>query len=97
MKPFEFHPDAEVELYAQRDFYDSKEDGLGRGFVLLVFKSIVDICTTPHAYPSKNGVQHCYMDGFPFDIVFEEFDDKIVIWAVAHTKRFPGYWRERLK
>ena len=48
MKPFKFHPDAEVELYAQRDFY-------------------------------------------------EEFDDKIVIWAVAHTKRFPGYWRERLK
>ena len=33
---------------------------------------------------------------FPFDIVFEEFDDHIVIYAVAHTKRKPGYWRERL-
>ena len=32
----------------------------------------------------------------PFDIVFEEFDDHIVIYAVAHTKRKPGYWRERL-
>ena len=26
----------------------------------------------------------------------EEFDDHIVIYAVAHTKRKPGYWRERL-
>ena len=25
-----------------------------------------------------------------------EFDDRIVIYAVAHTKRKPGYWRERL-
>ena len=33
---------------------------------------------------------------FPFDIVFEEFDDHIVIYAVAHTKRKLGYWRERL-
>ena len=32
----------------------------------------------------------------PFDIVFEKFDDHIVIYAVAHTKRKPGYWRERL-
>lgn len=23
MKPFKFHPDAEVELYAQRDFYEN--------------------------------------------------------------------------
>ena len=45
---FVFHPEAEAEAAAQRDYYDNKED------------------------------------------------DHIVIYAVAHTKRKPGYWRERL-
>ena len=28
MKPYQFHPDAEAEFLAQRDYYDSCEAGL---------------------------------------------------------------------
>ena len=97
MKNFRFHPEADIELLEQRDYYDLKEPGLGKGFVLLVYKSIADICAMPHSFPKKYGVQHCYMQVFPFDIVFEEFDTEIVIWAIAHTSRLPGYYRMRIR
>ena len=58
MKNFRFHPEADIELLEQRDYYDLKEPGLGKGFVLLVYKSIADICAMPHAFPKKYGVQH---------------------------------------
>ena len=40
MKPFKFHPDAEVELYAQRDFYES-----------LMTKSLFGQLHTPSGFP----------------------------------------------
>ncbi len=36
------------------------------------------------------------MKRFPFLIVYALFTDRLVVIAVAHTRREPGYWRERL-
>jgi len=33
---------------------------------------------------------------FPFLIVYAMLGDQLVVIAVAHTSRKPGYWRERL-
>jgi hypothetical protein len=32
---------------------------------------------------------------FPFQIVFRHEADRVHIVAVAHSKRRPGYWRDR--
>lgn len=93
---FVFHPEAEAEAAAQRDYYDNKEEGLGRRFSEWLMMHVGLLTANPQSFPVKWKVRHCYMSIFPFDIVFEEFDDHIVIYAVAHTKRKPGYWRERL-
>ena len=93
---FVFHPEAEAEAAAQRDYYDSKEEGLGRRFSEWLMMHVGLLTANPKSFPVKWNVRHCYMSIFPFDIVFEEFDDHIVVYAVAHTKRKPGYWRERL-
>ena len=34
---------------------------------------------------------------FPFSIVYQDFSFAIVVFAVAHGRRKPGYWRDRLK
>ena len=36
------------------------------------------------------------MKRFPYTIVYTEFAEEILIIAVAHTSREPGYWRRRL-
>ena len=96
MKPLVFHPEAEAEYYAQQDYYESQQTGLGLRFAQWATAHYRVLAANPHAFPVKWKVRHCYMSIFPFDIVFEEFEDHIVIYAVAHTKRKPGYWRERL-
>lgn len=32
---------------------------------------------------------------FPYDIVVREFFDEIIVIAIAHHSRRPGYWRNR--
>lgn len=32
---------------------------------------------------------------FSYSIIYEILEDHILIWAVAHTSRKPGYWKER--
>jgi toxin ParE1/3/4 len=36
------------------------------------------------------------MDRFPFTIVYTELPDEVLIIAIAHASREPGYWRARL-
>ena len=35
------------------------------------------------------------MTWFPFVLFFEVDEDRVGVWAVAHTKRRPGYWVAR--
>lgn len=39
--------------------------------------------------------QDCPLKRFPFRIVFRDLGDRIVVVAIAHAKRRPGYWRRR--
>jgi toxin ParE1/3/4 len=33
---------------------------------------------------------------FPYKIIYAQSDDVLLIIAVAHHRRQPGYWRDRL-
>jgi len=46
----------------------------------------------PHIYGTQRLVLHRY----PFSIVYRELVDKIQIIAVAHARRKPAYWSNRL-
>jgi len=34
--------------------------------------------------------------GFPYSVIFQDKDDNILVVAVAHAKRRPGYWLKRI-
>ncbi len=34
---------------------------------------------------------------FPYSVIFREEANSILILAIAHAKRRPGYWAKRLK
>lgn len=36
------------------------------------------------------------VNGFPYRVVYFVADELLTIVAVAHAKRRPGYWRERV-
>jgi len=33
---------------------------------------------------------------FPFGVVYGVMDDQIVVVAIMHTRRKPGYWKNRM-
>ncbi|MCP4594404.1 MAG: hypothetical protein GY842_27045 [bacterium] len=41
-------------------------------------------------------VRRASLSRFPYALVFIELDEEIRVLAVAHDKRRPGYWLDRL-
>jgi toxin ParE1/3/4 len=41
-------------------------------------------------------VRRVIIKNFPFSIVYRPAADGIVVFAVAHHARLPGYWRNRV-
>ena len=46
--------------------------------------------------PQELGVLRVRLRRFPYQVVFIELKKYIRVLAVAHERRRPGYWRERL-
>ena len=55
------------------------------------------IAEAPHRYPAgEHGTRHFVLPSrFPYTIVYRVRDQDIVIVAIAHHSREPGYWRHR--
>src|SRR5690349_16594910 len=43
-----------------------------------------------------DGIRRRRVFGFPFDVIYMEHRDMLVLVALAHHSRRPGYWRSRL-
>ena len=42
------------------------------------------------------GLRRFILSGFPYDMIYAVHDSEIVILAIAHHSRRPGYWRTRV-
>lgn len=47
--------------------------------------------------PKEDGTRGWVLDGFEYTIYYVIKPDRILVAAVAHQSRRPGYWRKRLK
>jgi len=51
--------------------------------------------TPPNVEPEL-GIKRVFLRRFPFSVYFIEHDDRFRVLAVAHRRRLPFYWRDRL-
>ncbi len=99
---FDFHPEARAELFADGDWYDEREFGLGERFEVAVRVAIDSAVDSPDAWavwPGWKGepvVRSKGVRDFPYRVVYFVQGDLLRIVAVAHAKRRPGYWRKRV-
>lgn len=97
MKPVRVYAEAEDELRCAAVYYEGQQAGLGKRFLDAVFAAVHRMRLFPAASPpSAEGCRQVRVERFPFGIVFSERPDEIVVVAVVHFKRRPGYWRERM-
>lgn len=97
------HPDAVAEATAAGDWYDAQRPGLGLDFVSELERAFEMILENPETWPtwpglpSKLAVRRFLLARFPFALAYMVRADEVVVLAVAHASRRPGYWRVRAK
>lgn len=93
-----FSSPASLELTEAVRWYESKRRGLGGEFFDDVARAIDRLALNPEAgNPISAGqkTRRLFVARFPFQIVYRIRPDEIVVVALAHLKRRPGYWRNR--
>jgi hypothetical protein len=97
MKPVKFHPQAESELAESAIFYNGRLPGLGDDFFAAVKLAGRQIQADPLRRPlRRDGTCKVTLPRFPYAVVYRDDPEQILIVAVAHGVRRPGYWQYRL-
>jgi plasmid stabilization system protein ParE len=92
----EFLEEAEEELTEAALWYESKEPGLGRRFRDEVARIVSRIAQDPTLWREREGYRRVNCPVFPYYIPYFIRGEKIIVAAVAHGHRRPGYWKERV-
>lgn len=97
-----WHPTALDEFAANVDWYAARRDGLGDQFQAEVLRAVTGIADMTEAWPvwphwdRKPTVRSKRVAGFPHRVVYFATEDTATIVAIAHARRRPGYWQDRI-
>lgn len=89
---------AQKELEDAALYYEVEQYGLGLRFKDKVRQAIDRIQKYPTSWPIERGeVRKCFVQKFPYKVLYSVQEKSIVILAIAHQHRKPGYWIDRVK
>ncbi len=83
-------------------FYEDRVDGLGTEFLNVLDTAIAAINSAPRRWPvaqlhtSEFSIRRYSLKKFPHSIFYLATETDIRVIAVAHQKRRPGFWLERM-
>lgn len=98
MNSARFVPAARREFLAEITYYDQEEAGLGARFTAAVEEAAARALAFPRAgSPAPANTRRVFLRGFPYSVVYREASVGIVIFAIAHQSRRPGYWESRVQ
>ena len=88
---------AREEIGEAADYYAAISPELGKAFRLELRQLMRLVATMPQAWPeSGEGTRKCLLTRFPYLVIYAPLRDDLLVLAVGHQHRQPGYWRERL-
>ena len=93
----DFQAQARTELLELIDYYGDIRPALAQQFVAAVEHATALICAFPlSGRPSAAGTRKVMVKKFPFNVIYQVQNSRIVVVAIAHHSRKPGYWTGRL-
>lgn len=96
MKP-NFLDAAQSELDETIDYYEEQRAGLGFEFADEVEEALVRIENYPQAWsPLSLRVRRCLVNRFPYGVIYEVRDERLVVVAIQNLHRAPDSWRSRV-
>jgi len=97
MKRFRFHREASEDFRNAIRWYREHSPKAATEFRRAVSDVFQHIVQAPQRWPEYlYGTRRFVLHRFPFSIVYLDDPDVLSIVAVAHSKRKPGYWKQRL-
>ena len=95
-KAIEYLAGARADFDESFDWYGERSVGAAIGFASAVEEALDLILADAGRFPSTHaGCRFCALKRYPFRLVFRDETDRLVVIAIAHAKRRPGYWRGR--
>jgi len=89
---------AQIELDEAIEYYNYETPGLGEEFLTEVLKTLIRIAEFPEAWrPCSQRTRRCQTRRFPYGIIYQILEDKILVIAVANLHRKPVFWMDRIK
>ena len=96
-KPIEFLHEAQIEMTEAALFYDAQVRGLGTTFLDTIERGLREIQSHPTRWPTiGRNIRRLRIGRFPYGILYRETSAAIIIVAIMHLHRLPGYWQNRL-
>jgi plasmid stabilization system protein ParE len=92
----DFHRRATAEMIEAAQFYERETPGLGLRFLQFVEETAQRAEETPDAgSPIGKRDRRRDVTGFPYSIIYRREPERILVLAVMHHRRKPGYWKWR--
>jgi len=97
VKPAEFHPLANQEFAETVRFYDQRSANLGDAFASAVEAAIGFVRANPAAGTLvRRNVRRWMVRRFPYFVIYREEPNRLYVLALAHQRRLPEYWADRI-
>jgi len=99
VKTYRFHPSASAELLAAVEWYAARDAIVAMAFAQVIETAVREIAAVPLAWAPGAGradLRRRVLRRYPYSIVYLIDETAIVVVAVAHHKRRPGYWLRRV-
>jgi plasmid stabilization system protein ParE len=92
----DFHPPAVEEARAARKWYGTRSTAAAAAFVRELAAVVAALQEAPLRWPAYlRGTRKLVLRRFPFLVVYRVVGEPVLVVAVAHGHRKPGYWRSR--
>jgi len=91
------HPSAQREYQVAVGWYQQRSQAAARRFVAEVDRVVAQVSTQPDRYGWYDDVfREAALRRYPYSLVYRvEPSGDVLVVAVAHASREPGYWQDR--
>lgn len=87
-----------IDLDEAIEYYNSERDCLGDEFLTEILRALERIATFPQAgHIFSKRTRRSLVKRFPYGIIYQFSKENILVIAIVHLHRKPGYWKYRLK
>jgi plasmid stabilization system protein ParE len=96
MIPVDLLPGARRDYDESFDWYAARSEVAAARFSNAIDAALATIASAPDRFAAVDSIhRECLVMRFPFRVVYRIEAKRILVVAVAHAKRRPGYWKDR--